>query len=69
MTHLFKVNNSKAIEVFPCRCGMVHSGDYAKEDFAHHNCFHGPLSLMDKPSDSEIQAMCLLCGEVFEIIK
>lgn len=51
-------------EVFPCRCGVTHKGDYAFEDWNHHNCFHhGPLWV----EEGEDEAMCSQCGEVFDL--
>lgn len=56
-------------KVYPCRCGVTHSGDYAIETFNHHNCFHGPFWKMDKtPSpDGTEQIICSGCGEIFEL--
>lgn len=51
-------------QVFPCRCGVTHRGDYAFEGWAHHDCLHDePLSRL-----GDDQAMCVLCGEVFDIV-
>ena len=48
--------------VYPCRCGKTHRGDWAQEDFAHHNCLHED-SLMGLPVNAQwIQAICTLCG-------
>ena len=27
-------------EVYPCRCGETHRGEYAFHDYMYHNCFH-----------------------------
>ena len=27
-------------QVYPCRCGETHKGDYGFDDYMHHNCFH-----------------------------
>ena len=44
--------------VFPCRCGITHSGVYAEEDWRHHNCLHaGPLDVIDPG-----QGTCMDCG-------
>ena len=58
-------------QVFPCRCGSTHRGDYAMEDWAHHNCFHGPLLLMSDHGHDELknQLLCVQCGEVFEMTR
>jgi len=45
--------------VYPCRCGETHRGDYACEDWNHHNCFHDtPLLLI-----ADDQAVCGECGK------
>lgn len=47
-------------EVYPCRCGEIHRGDYAIEDCNHHECFHRePLIKIEE------QLICPVCGEVF----
>ena len=44
--------------VFPCRCGVTHSGLYAEEDWNHHNCLHaGPLDAIGPG-----QVTCMDCG-------
>lgn len=51
-------------QVYPCRCGQTHRGDYALYDWAHHNCFHRePLILIAE--DIPGYYMCPSCGEVF----
>lgn len=50
-------------QVYPCRCGETHRGDYAFEMWNHHNCFHGPLWVQA----GEDEAMCSQCGELFDI--
>ena len=47
-------------EVFPCHCGETHRGDYAQEDWNHHNCEHGPMSQI------EGSVVCLACGAMFD---
>lgn len=56
--------DAKGNEVFPCRCGQTHGGDYAFEDWAHHNCFHeAPLNPLAETGD----LLCPECGEVFNV--
>lgn len=58
------------VREFPCRCGMIHVGPYAEEDWNHHNCFHGPFWPMGElPGEESQQVVCSLCGEVFELEK
>jgi hypothetical protein len=48
-------------QVWPCRCGDTHRGEWAVETFAHHNCFHQePLLLL-----AIDYAVCGECGETF----
>ena len=51
-------------EVYPCRCGETHRGDYAPYDFAHHNCEQGPMWL--EGLDVGL-IMCSECGQSFEV--
>lgn len=54
-------------QVFPCRCGKTHRGDYAAYDYGHHNCFHdAPLREMDK-GHPELGFLCPECGESFAV--
>ena len=62
--------------VYPCRCGNIHDGDYAAEDYAHHNCFHDcelvkmPKvgDLPDKPWQAGVEQVdCPDCGKIWEI--
>ena len=59
-----------AEEIFPCRCGETHSGPYAAYDYGHHNCFHGPLMLLDDHGHEGLknQLICVDCGEMFEMV-
>lgn len=45
-------------QVYPCRCGETHRGDYAAYDYGHHNCLHdcALLWLADRA------VICPLCG-------
>lgn len=53
-------------QVYPCRCGVTHSGPYAIYEYGHHNCFHNsPLSLVDE--DVPGYLMCPDCGKTFWI--
>ena len=56
-------------QVYPCRCGEIHRGDYACEQWNHHECFHrSPLvdiSAPDLPLRSYL--ICMDCGEVFYV--
>jgi hypothetical protein len=53
--------------VYPCRCGQTHRGDYAAEDWNHHNCFHTarlwPVSEELDPG----HLICSACGMSFRI--
>jgi len=52
-------------EVFPCRCGETHRGDYAFYDSGHHECFHdGVLWWLDEAIK---HVMCSLCGNTWVI--
>lgn len=45
----------------PCWCGETHRGEYAFEDWAHHNCTHrDPLMQLVTGV-----VVCPLCGRVF----
>lgn len=49
-------------QVFPCRCGETHRGDYAIYEFGHHNCFHeAPLY------HNEDGYVCPECGKDFVV--
>lgn len=50
-------------EVFPCRCGETHTGDYAAHDWAHHNCLHEATL---EPVEPDVgYYMCPECGATF----
>lgn len=49
-------------QVYPCRCGKTHRGDYAYEDWNHHTCFHGPMWLIE-----EDQIICSQCGASWQV--
>lgn len=54
------------VRVFPCRCGETHRGDYAHEEWDHHNCIHRgemcviPLEPIGDGTDAQV--MCMECG-------
>ena len=58
-TFSFKANGE---QVYPCRCGQVHQGDFALYDYAHHNCFHDS-PLWDTGVDGLL--LCPDCGKAF----
>ena len=52
-------------EVYPCRCGETHRGEYAIHDYMHHNCFHDE-PLLDIGSDIGISYWCCpICGKTW----
>lgn len=57
------MDDPKRVEqVYPCRCGVTHRGDYALYAFMHHECFHDDeLTWISVPDI----AMCPACGKVF----
>ena len=57
-THYFEDGE----EIYPCRCGLVHRGDYAAYDFGHHNCFHETDLIVEQNSDGKYQVICPDCG-------
>jgi hypothetical protein len=66
---MVKVSTDNAIhyfeggeEVYPCRCGETHRGDYAAYDYAHHNCFHDEFMMLELETPQQI--VCLYCGKV-----
>ena len=63
MTTLAGANNytvhldAEGNQVYPCRCGETHVGEWAIFQFGHHNCLHGEWLLIP-PS----QLVCRACG-------
>ena len=51
-------------QVWPCRCGETHRGDYAAYDWIHHNCEHGPMWVMY----DEALVRCSGCGAGWETV-
>lgn len=56
-------------EVFPCRCGTTHRGDYGFYDYMHHNCFHTSdlIDLSYPHMKLRTYLMCPDCGMVFNV--
>ena len=53
-------------QVYPCRCGETHRGEYAMEDFAHHNCLHEEKLLdWSDHGGGERGLLCPQCGQGF----
>ena len=61
------MNNTIYIEdgkqVYPCRCGEIHDGEYAAETYNHHNCLHNNKLLLL----GNLQATCALCGKTWMV--
>jgi len=57
--------NADGEQVFPCRCGEVHSGDYACEAYLHHECLH-ETDLVDIDHGMVI---CMDCGKTWIVKK
>ena len=45
-------------QVYPCRCGQMHKGDYACEDMMKHECIHDCALVRLTPD----VVMCPLCA-------
>mgnify|MGYP001569414341 CR=1 FL=1 len=70
--HVLDINHSGAntlvVRNYPCRCGETHAGDYAIEDWNHHNCDHREWLLLPLPDQlpfrdtDECFAVCEECG-------
>ena len=54
-------------EVYPCRCGQVHRGNYAVEDWNHHNCLHKEPLFRLPLVGKRWQAICMECGQMFQV--
>lgn len=58
-------------QVYPCRCGETHRGDYAYYDYWHHNCYHTSQPLLVLEADVETEdgkqdyLWCVDCGQTF----
>jgi len=55
--------DEKGNEVFPCRCGEVHEGDYACEEYLHHECLHD--TSLDDIGDGLV--ICMDCGRTWRV--
>jgi hypothetical protein len=51
-------------EVWPCRCGETHRGDYGFYDFIHHNCDHDDIVVVHDFSFG----YCGGCGKTINIL-
>jgi len=54
----------ESTDIYPCRCGETHRGEYAAETYAQHTCFHATALIWLEYPD---EAMCMGCGKVFAI--
>ena len=50
-------------QVYPCRCGEIHRGDYAIYDHGHHTCYHD-TDLLELGRN---QVVCPLCGKPWHV--
>lgn len=63
LTIYFDHVNGKSETVYPCRCGQTHRGDYAFEDWNHHECLHQATLVLCE----EGFVLCPLCGNAWDI--
>lgn len=66
-TNAVTVHVEDGERVFPCYCGETHRGQYAAEDWAHHNCLHTSALMLIDAALSDV-FMCPDCGRVFETV-
>ena len=61
--HWLRLRGEKA---YACRCGKVHRGLYAPNEFMHHNCFHSDMLVwpFNLPVEDKqtVQVLCGQCG-------
>lgn len=50
----------------PCRCGDVHRGSWAINDWMHHNCNHDTVWHFDPGTIHEL-SLCAWCGATIKI--
>lgn len=56
-------------QVYPCRCGETHTGEFGLHNYMHHNCFH-KAPLVDVGAEVGISMIaCPLCGQTWEVKK
>ena len=60
ITHYY---DAKGNEVFRCRCGSTHTGDYACNEWLQHECLHESDLLVIGNG----VAMCGDCGQTWEL--
>lgn len=53
---------------YPCRCGKVHIGEYAQDDWMMHECLH-ETDLCFFDSEGIAQVICPICGQTWGIDK
>ena len=56
------IDESTVEQIYPCRCGQVHRGDYAQETYLHHQCLHEADLILVEAGSHQFQAICPLCG-------
>ena len=49
--------------LYPCRCGETHSGQYAYEEWLHHNCYHDGEWVIFPLGKDMHQLICISCGK------
>ncbi len=57
--------DNSGVQIFPCRCGQIHRGEYAPFVYAQHDCLHDT----DLMLIGEHQAICPLCGESWKLTR
>ena len=51
-------------QVWPCRCGEIHRGEYGKNDYLMHECFHDEILMLGADS-----GVCTSCGKPVAIVR
>lgn len=54
------------VQVYPCRCGETHRGEYAAYVFDHHECFHAVEMILETVAGHPL-AICPACGKSWQM--
>ena len=60
------------VQVYPCRCGETHRGEYAAYDFGHHACLHESPLIIERLAGAagggvdKHLVICPACGKSWQ---